>query len=270
MINEDINSTVIFLDVRNFTPSLKEFSTNPNFLELINNVYKCGLVTISSFCKESEYYINSTGDGFLAIIMGENHFIKAYLIGLILVLHTKHWFEIFYSDKQDSKLYPSEGKYFYGIGMESGHVEKVETPSISNKKIETYLGNVINISARIEALSKEHGRAPMLFGPTLNNLLSEKVFEVPYNELIDESKNMKGQECANIEYAEMNKINLKLLSSYIFEHNLKGVDKPIPIFRLSPTQFQNLKLHEWDFLKRIPSYISEVFEKLYKNFSIPK
>jgi hypothetical protein len=269
MINEDINSTVIFLDVRNFTPSLKEFSKNPKFFELINDVYKCGLVAISSFCKENEYYINSTGDGFLAVIMGENHYIKAYLVGLILVLHTKKWFETFYYNKKDSKLYPCEGKYFYGIGMESGHVEKIETPTIANKKVETYLGNVINISARIEALSKEHGRAPMLFGPTLNNLLSEKVLGVPYNELIEEAKNMKAQECANVEYAEMNKINLKLLSSYIFEHNLKGVDNPIPIFRLSPTQLQNLKLHEWEFLKKIPSDISETFVKLYKNFDIP-
>ena len=270
METKDINSTVIFLDVRNFTPSMKEFSTDPEFFELINNVYKCGLFAISSFCKEEEYYLNSTGDGFLAVIMGDNHYIKAYLIGLLLVNHTKHWFENFYYDKKESKLYPCEGKYFYGIGMESGYVKKIKTPVIANKQIETYLGNVINLAARIEALSKDHGRAPMLFGPTINNLLSESVFGVPYNELIHEAKNMRGQECVNVEYEEMTKINLKLLSSYIFEHNLKGVDNPIPIFRLSPTQFQNMKLHEWEFLKNIPLEISETFIELYKKFPIPK
>ena len=36
-------------------------------------------------------------------------------------------------------------------------LDKIETEAINGKKVETYLGNVINIAARIEALSKEAG-----------------------------------------------------------------------------------------------------------------
>lgn len=268
MKSETINCTSIFLDVRNFTGLMKEFSGNPEFLELIKNVYKTGQTIVSSFCTKQEYYINSTGDGFLCIIFGETHYIKAYLIGILLVTHLPNFFSSFFVKQKDHEL--EEGQYYFGIGMESGHVEQVRTSLIKQKYIETYLGNVINISSRIESLCKEHCRAPMLYGPEINNLLSENVFNVPYTDLVKEAKDSHSQECANVEYKTMDAINHKLLSTYIYEHKLKGVDKPIPIFRISPTQLKNLNIYDWEFLTKIPNKISTMFVKLYKQLKVVK
>lgn len=268
MNEETINCTSIFLDVRNFTELMKNFSNVPHFFELIENIYKIGLSVVSSFCKKDEYYINSTGDGFLCIILGENHYIKAYLIGLLLIQHLPSFFDTFF--ELHKKCKPSEGQYYFGIGMESGYVKQVKTPLIAEKLIETYLGNVINISARIESLCKDHCRAPMLYGPMINNLLSENVFNVPYNELFSDAKDSKSQECANVDYSEMDKINHNLLSTYIYEHKLKGVNQPIPIFRISPTQFRNLNTTNWEFLTKIPKDISMIFTSLYKQLRVIK
>ena len=268
MKSETINCTSIFLDVRNFTGLMKEFSGNPEFLELIKNVYKTGQTIVSSFCTKYEYYINSSGDGFLCIIFGENHYIKAYLMGILLLEHLPDFFIKFFTNRDDHEL--GEGQYYFGVGMESGYVEQVKTPLIKHKYIETYLGDAINQSARIESLCKEHGRAPMLYGPEINNLLSENVFNVPYTDLVKEAKDSHSQECANVEYDEMDAINRKLLSTYIYEHKLKGVDNPIPIFRISPTQLKNLNIYNWEFLIKIPNKISTIFVKLYKQLKVVK
>ena len=259
---DKINSSVIILDIRNFTPLMKKYSMNPDFLNMIKNIYEYGLQVTSAFCKADDFYINSKGDGFLCIIFGENHYVKAYLIGLLLLKHARKYFNDFFLDKKDSGLYPSEGRDFFGIGLESGNVEKIETQVINGKKAETYLGNVINIAARIEALSKEHGRTTMLFGPIINDLLAKNLFGFPYNELISKAKDFSPAELLNIE-EQMIDINYKLLSSYIFEHMLKGVDKPLPIFRISPTQFKNMNTNEWEFLTKIPSDIKTVFESFF-------
>ena len=49
MNEETINCTSIFLDVRNFTELMKNFSNVPHFFELIENIYKIGLSVVSSF-----------------------------------------------------------------------------------------------------------------------------------------------------------------------------------------------------------------------------
>ena len=92
---ERINCSVIILDVRNFTPLMKMYSMNPDFLNMIKNIYEYGLQVTSAFCRADDFYINSKGDGFLCIIFGENHYVKAYLIGLLLLKHVRKYFNDF-------------------------------------------------------------------------------------------------------------------------------------------------------------------------------
>ena len=98
---------------------------------MIKNIYEYGLQVTSAFCKADDFYINSKGDGFLCIIFGENHYVKAYLIGLLLLKHARKYFNDFFQGKRDSGLYPSEGRDFFGIGLESGKkIKKMQKLSL--------------------------------------------------------------------------------------------------------------------------------------------
>ena len=260
----NIDSTVIFLDVRNFTPLMRNFSQDVRFINLIRNVYENGINYASCFCKDDEFYLNSTGDGFLCIFMGEYQYIKPYLFGMLLIKKLEPMFKEYFADKDD-KYKPRNGMYYYGIGIESGLVSKVNTDLSQTKYVETYLGNVINLAARIESLSKEHGRAPMLYGTDINKRLTKIVTEgESYKDFMKKAKDNKSSFAVGTSHQTMNKVNEELLSSYLFEHNLKGiVDDAIPIFRISPTLLNNLNLQTWTFLSQIPEDIRCKFIELY-------
>lgn len=262
----NIDSTVIFLDVRNFTPLMKNFSNDHNFISLIKSVYEVGIDLASSFCCKDDFYLNSTGDGFLCIFMGEDHYIKAFLFGILLIKKLAPLFERFFSDKDD-KYKTRNGMYYYGIGIESGPISKVITDEGKDKIIETYLGNVINLAARIESLSKEHARAPMLYGPNINERLTKLITDrKDYQDFMKDAKDNSDVFTVETSHFSMNKINEDLLSSYLFEHNLKGiVEDAVPIFRISPTLLNNLNLRTWKVLSKIPQNIRDTFINLYEN-----
>ena len=66
-MNQDC--TVIMLDIRNFTDTFSKFCDDNDFFRLIEDVYKTGIVLAEDFTG-TDFYINSTGDGFLLILFG--------------------------------------------------------------------------------------------------------------------------------------------------------------------------------------------------------
>lgn len=230
-------STVLMLDTRNFTNNLLYFSKDGNscFLEFIQELLNCGTALAAYFSNNEEYYINSTGDGLLVIFLGNDNELRCYLLGLALIIEIQKLCDKFNeSYKRDMS---------FGIGLESGPVSKIQTPGIKNNSY-TYLGNAINTAARIEAETKSHARAKMLIGEELNKKLVTRIFNINYSELMDlVVSNADNKIIVDGTISQMNMINQKLLLSYIFEHNLKGLDRPIPLFRVSPTLLS--KKQDW-------------------------
>jgi len=224
---QEYECTALFVDIRNFTGQLNDESNSDSFIELLEQVYSTGIEVTSTVVGPEQCYINSTGDGYLIVVFGNDHFLSGFLIGLML--HKK--LSKVFADKTNKVL--EDGDYFFGIGIESGSVKRVSA-KIRNTKIETYIGNVINIAARLEALSKDHARAPIIYGPELNKLLVKKLLNEDYDLLMKQAKSMDNPEEL---HRKMSLINAKLLSSYLFEHKLKGIKKHMPIFRISPTLF---------------------------------
>jgi len=247
-MNEE--STCVFLDVRDFTKILAENTENDSFYSLIESIYSEGLRIGKELSVSEKYYINSTGDGFLALFFGEYHFIKAYLFSLIIQTKLPKIFEGIFNKKKE------DGDYWFGIGVESGQVQQVRA-DCEEYFISTYLGNVINIAARLESLTKDHARAPILFGPSFNEHLVNKIYNVSYSNLMNSAKEEKDIENTKKKHAEMSDINSKLMSSYIFEHRIKGVKKPLPIFRISPTLD---KLDSQEFRLLLDSFPKEIVE----------
>lgn len=226
--------SVLFLDVRNFTTLMEIFSSDDSFYNLIKQVYSNGESIAISFSREaSGFYINSTGDGFVLIYFGEHHETKAFLTSLVLLKWLEPCFESFFKDKNDSNR--TEGSYYFGIGIESGTVREV---SSAKSMLKTYLGDTINLAARIESLSKGHGRAPILYGPSINDRLTKLYHGCSYFDLTESAKRAPSKKEAEEIHNKMIKINRSFLSSYIFEHRIKGSKEFLPIFRFSPTELE--------------------------------
>ena len=134
-----------------------------------------------------------------------------------------------------------------------------------DKQIITYLGNVINIAARLESLTKDHARAPIIFGPDFNELLTQYYFNISYNQLIRKAREEKDSNEANKLHVQMASINSQLLSSYLFEHRLKGVKNALPVFRVSPSLQDINKDHFWLFLHKMPSELITIIKELMIN-----
>jgi len=240
-----IECTTVFLDIRDFTKHLSEQFENEEFYELIRTVYHTGLTVGNTLSDDNDFYINSTGDGFLCIFFGDFHYLKSYAFTLLLHLLLPKYFNQFFNAVK------SEGDYWFGIGIESGSVHQVSA-NIDNKEIITYLGNVINIAARLEGLTKDHARAPIIFGPDFNELLVQYNSDISYNQLIHKAKEEKDSSEANKLHIQMASINSELLSSYLFEHRLKGIKNALHVFRVSPSLQDIKKDHLWQFLQKMP------------------
>jgi hypothetical protein len=247
--------TALFIDIRNFTSQLNEKFDSIDFIDLINKTYLVGIDITSKIAGPDNFYINSTGDGYLIVVFGDNHYIAGFLVSLILQKKISQLFE----KNSDSAV--EEGDYFFGIGIESGVVKKAFA-QIGATKIETYLGNVINIAARLEALTKEHARAPIIYGPTINELLVLKLIGKSYNSMMDAAKQADTAEKAENLHKEMSKINSILLSSYLFEHRIKGVKQHIATFRVSPTLFLSSDESFQKFITLLPNEYQQRIAKI--------
>lgn len=241
MFEKEIKATAIFVDIRNFTHNLNIYFNSDEYFSLIEKIYNSGLTLASELKIEKSTYINSTGDGFLVVLTSEDSYLDGYIYSLLLhiILH-KHFIDFY-------KKNLCVGDYYFGIGLEYGTVRKIST-NCNSLKIETYLGNVINIAARLESLTKEHARAPIIFGPQLNEALLLKLKKISYLDIMNRAKSSKSTEEAQQLHQEMSNYNSFLLSSYLFEHKLKGVERAVPVFRISPTLFDVNKDHFWELI----------------------
>ena len=245
---ETLDASVLIFDIRNFTDTLKHYETinDDSFLSFVQDICSIGYNIYTQLSPCNNIYFNTTGDGFLIVFGGENHFITCYLFGIIYNIIVSKCFIVF--NKKASK------NFSYGIGMETGTVKKI-TISVSNN-LYTYIGNVINTTSRIEAEAKNHARANLIIGSQINQLLVKKIYDKDYNSLMEEVKTSSTEEKIVALINEMNKINQGLLLSYIFEHNLRGVDKPMPLFRLSPSLLQQDKRKPSSIIKRLSQIIN--------------
>lgn len=253
--------TTLFFDIRNFTTITQQYSDNDELYELISKVYETGIIFANKLANTNKVYINSTGDGFLCIFFGDKHYLCAYLMGIALFLKCKPLFDLFYDSIQQPRINPLN--YYFGIGIESGYVRKV-VGEIGSNKIETYIGNVINIAARLEALTKEHGRTGIVFGPEFNEKIINELQSISYNEIREKALKVEDRHSAKKIHLELDKITEDILTMYMFEHRLKGVVEPINTFRISKSLLETTNFQDWIYKERFPKYMYDNFLELIK------
>jgi hypothetical protein len=227
-----IEATVVVSDVRNFTGVSEEFEKRGSdyFMKFMERYYELHMLIAKEISSE-DLYISSTGDGIITIFMGKNHNEEGYAFALSMYRILSR---ICGSFSKDSGI-----KLSFGIGVDSGYVQKIDTSS-RGIRISTYLGPVINRATRIEALTKEYHYTKMCVGGGLYNALMKKIYPLAA-EILTNSDNYDEILESKPELVMKSK---DLLIYYIFEQVLKGVEKPIPIFRLARTLANN-DFHFW-------------------------
>lgn len=161
------NASVLIVDIRNFTSNLRHCRDSPDggnaFCDFLSRFYDYCVKVCKTSClfdPPETLYVNSTGDGILSVFLSpERHFLSAYLAGIVLTNGLRGLCESY--NKRKSKRIPDVS---FGIGMDSGIVRRVTSDPLNKRepKLETYIGNCINVAARIESITKDHARTSML------------------------------------------------------------------------------------------------------------
>jgi class 3 adenylate cyclase len=125
----------------------------------------------------------------------------------------------------------------FGIGVESGEVCRVRTgpeKADGHPQVETYLGACINVAARVEALTKVYYRAHTIVAEQTHELLCRGLFEQSYQELVHAALDDNGRdEERRGTQDRMADLDRRLCLGFLHYHHLKGVEKPLPLFRIT-------------------------------------
>jgi class 3 adenylate cyclase len=236
-----IPATGLLVDLRNFTPNLNAASADEHrisgFCRFLSEFYglcvEASLLALPPALRgQGHLYVNSTGDGVLILFLHALHVRHGFLAALMLHL----------SLQDKCADYNSRGEHAgcpevsFGIGVESGEVCRVRAgpeKSEGYPKVETYIGSCINVAARAEALTKVYYRAHTIIAEHAHELLCEGLLEQSYRELVhtvlDDGAGEKGRTARS----RMTDLDRRLCLGSLHYHHLKGVDRPLPLFRIA-------------------------------------
>jgi len=239
-------STSVITDIRNFSKTFKDFQNKDSgdFLEFIENYY----LTLNTLARtiSNRVHMSSTGDGIVAIFIDpETHHRDAfsYMLSTHRVL----------SKLCDKFMRDNEGTHLsFGMGADSGNVWKVGTGFLR-----TYVGTVINRSARIEQMTKMFASTTAV-GNSLYKFLLKDFYPI-FHELIEETNNYDTILNDNPEAVLVSK---KFALQYVFNMPLKGIQEDAPIFRVSDSLVNDDNLFLEILRKLIGDKSSEEIKKI--------
>lgn len=236
-------ATAVVVDMRNFTSHLNAAETDAKgvnrFYRFLSRFYglclDAGMLAIGP--KERgrpPLSITSTGDGMLAVFRSpERHVEHAFLATLVLHSLLDRICRGYNEDTSRSGL-PETG---YGIGVETGLVTRVQAAARNEEGgpvVDTLLGDCINVAARAQALSKELHQAHVIVSERANILLCERLCGENYAALMRESSVTSLPDADRLAHLNrMGALNRALCLSFIHVHQIRGVPRPLALFRVS-------------------------------------
>lgn len=240
-VERSIEATTVISDLRGFTPNLnasREGEDGVNsFCHFLSSFYadclaSCLIALPPSIRDTPPLYCSSTGDGVLIDFLGDWHFGYGFLAAIVMDSALSRRCNEYNSDPQFADA-PGTS---YGIGVESGvvnHVQAYPTSVSSGQEVDTYIGHSINVAARAESITKTLHQANTIIADTCVELIGKSLFGNSFQELRQrESQCTTDAERLTIHH-QMNELNHDLCLSYINKHILKGVEYPLPLYRLA-------------------------------------
>lgn len=224
----------MLVDLRNFTPNLNaagvdERGTN-RFCYTLADFYAatldlCMLAMAPAERADPRISVSSTGDGMLVVFMGPRHFANGLLAAFLLEAGLTGPCE------RQNRANPEMPALSFGVGVESGEVSRIRagTPVAG---VDTVIGHCVNIAARIEALTKLIASARVLIGDATVEMCVHAFHGQTFAELRAQERAATNDADRVALQNRMNEINREMCLTFLDRYALKGVDRPLPLYRL--------------------------------------
>jgi class 3 adenylate cyclase len=224
----------VLVDLRNFTPSLNAAAVDDDgtnrFCYFLGEFYAETLAACMMALAPEErdpptLAVSSTGDGLLVIFLGPRHFANGLLAAFLL--------EARLHDCCARRNAAAQGMptVSFGVGVESGEVSRIFAGA-GAAAVNTYIGHCVNIAARVEGLTKLIASARVIIGDTTVERCAEALYGETFADLRAREQ-AETTDAARIALQNrMNEINRDLCLTFLDRYALKGVDEPVPLYRL--------------------------------------
>jgi class 3 adenylate cyclase len=239
-VNPPIRATSVIVDLRNFTPLLSNSGHDDEgigrFCHFLGQVYsviiESSLTAIPSRLRaDPPVHVNSTGDGALIVFTGEWHFAYGFLAAILLDSALMQRCRLFNEQTQELGL-PRTG---FGVGVESGTVSRITAepaPKWPGPIIDAFVGPCINVSARAEGISRQIDKAFTVFADNVIEQVAQALFDENYHDKSDAERACRNDAERHPIHDSKRDLDRKLCITYLHRHHLKGVDHPLPMYRI--------------------------------------
>lgn len=232
-VDPPVPATSVLVDLRNFTPNLNAAALDPDgtnqfchFLALFYaaTLEACMAALAPSERDEPTLSVNGTGDGLLVVFLGPRHYANGLLSAYLLEAGLRRCCDL----REDSTgLLPLVS---FGVGVESGEVSRVRAGA-GAAGVNTFIGHCVNVSARVEALTKVISNASVIIGDTNVEMCASAFYGENFNDLRVKERAERDDAKRIAIQKRMNDMNRELCLTFLDRYTLKGVDDPLPLYR---------------------------------------
>ncbi len=230
-VDPPVPATSVLVDLRNFTPNLNvaphdEDGTN-QFCHFLASFYAATLdaclVALAPDEREAPTLsVNGTGDGLLVVFLGPRHYANGLLAAYLLEAGLSR------CCARRQGLMPVVS---FGVGVESGEVSLVHAGT-GPASVDTFIGHCINVAARIEALTKLIASATVVVADANVEMCADAFYGETFAQLRDREQRETVDARRIAIQKRMNEMNRDLCLTFLDRYTLKGVDEPLPLYRL--------------------------------------
>lgn len=231
-VDPPVPATAVLVDLRNFTPNLNaapwdEDGTN-EFCFFLADFYDATLEAAllalpPRLRREPPISVNGTGDGLLVVFLDGRHYAHGLLAAFLLDAALDRACR---GRGVAASPTPDVG---FGAGVESGEVSVIRA---GGGRLSTVIGHCVNIAARIEGVTKVVASARVAVGNACVELCAKALRGVTFTELRERERQAKDDaERVSIQ-KQMDEMNRALCLTFLDHYVLKGVDEPLPLYRI--------------------------------------
>ncbi|MCH9687978.1 MAG: hypothetical protein K0V04_41495, partial [Deltaproteobacteria bacterium] len=230
-VDPPVPATSVLVDLRNFTPNLNAADQDADgtnrFCHFLALFYAATLDACLAALAPKEradptLSVNGTGDGLLVVFLGPRHFANGLLAAYLLEAGLRRCCSLRHG------MLPVVS---FGVGVESGEVSLVHAGD-GPASVNTFIGHCVNVAARIEGLTKLIAGATVVVGDTT----VERCAHAFYGETFAQLRDREQRETVDAKriaiQKRMNEMNRGLCLAFLDRYTLKGVDEPVPLYRL--------------------------------------
>ncbi len=232
-VDPPIPATSVMVDLRNFTPNFEAATVDADgvneFCRFLGEFYASSIdACLTAISPERRgdaeaIHTSCTGDGVLVVFLGPWHFAQGLLTAFLLEAVLGR----LCATRPPVADVPPVG---FGVGIDSGEVSRIRV-SRKNAGFATVIGHCINMSARMEALTKVLSDASVIVGDATVELCAEALYGETFHALRGRER-VADDDAARLSiHDRMNTMNRDLCLTYLDRYNLKGFGAPSPLYR---------------------------------------